>query len=105
MTWIASAIALVMVGCSETLTYERWQTIYEGQPQDGVEATLGKPTERLESRWLYIDDDCHVTAEIYFQECRVIGKTWSDPEHGPQGKSPFVNQPGDADTLKYRKTE
>lgn len=102
--WMTFA-TLLLAGCAEKLTYDRWQTIYVGQSQDGVEETLGDPTEKLEMRWMYHDNDRCINADIYFQDCKVIGKTWSDPRHGMQGKSPLVNQPGDADVHKYRKTE
>lgn len=92
-------------GCSQKLTYERWESVYEGQRADVVEQVLGEPVERLDMRWLYMDADRGITADIYFQDGEVIGKTWSDPERGMVGKSPHVNQPGDSDTLKYRKVE
>jgi len=98
---LLGSVAL-LCGCTKQLTYDHWETIQDGQSASEVEALLGKPTERLDMRWMYFDCDRCITADVYFSDCLVIGKTWSDPEHGMRGKSPLVNQPGDAETHTYR---
>jgi hypothetical protein len=94
----------MMWGCSK-LTYERWQTIQEGESPEAVRATLGEPLEKLDMRWMYMNADRGIVADIYFDEGRVIGKTWSDPERGHQGKSPHVREIGDAEEFRYRRVE
>lgn len=98
-------LAFLFLGCSQKLTYDRWELIRDGQSPDAVQATLGEPVEKLDMSWLYMDADRGVTANIYFQENKVIGKTWCDPDRGMQGKSPHVNEPGDREDLKYQKIE
>lgn len=102
---VSVLLACLLCGCAQKLTYERWQSIHTGDEPPVVEALLGEPVEKLDMRWLYMDPDRGISADIYFQEDRVIGKTWSDPDRGMVGQSPHVNQPGDSDTLRYRKVE
>ncbi len=96
-------LGLAAAGCAQKLTYERWETITEGQSRDAVQAVLGDPAERLDMRWMYLDPDRGITADIYFDQTKVIGKTWADPKRGICGKSPNVNQPGDAEEHNYQK--
>lgn len=103
--WLLAGLGLILVGCAQKLTYERWDTIQQGESPEVVKAILGKPLEQGDTRWLYHDADRGITADIYFQDAKVIGKTWADPDRGMCGKSPLVNQPGDVDKHEYRKVE
>lgn len=98
-------LAILFLGCSQKLTYERWELVREGQSPDAVQATLGDPVEKLDMSWLYVDPDRGITADIYFQDDKVVGKRWCDPDRGMQGKSPNVNESGDREDLKYKKIE
>jgi hypothetical protein len=91
---------LASMGCAEKLTYARWQTIHDGASSDVVEATLGKPWQTTDQTWVYYDQDKSVTVMVYLDKGKVIGTTWQSPEHGMQGKSPHVNQPGDSEQIK-----
>ena len=104
--WVLlAASTMLLIGCEQKLTYDRWELICDGQSPDAVEATLGKPCEKLDLNWMYMDMDRGITANIYFQDNKVTGKTWADPDRGMQGKSPNVNKPGDKEELKYQKTK
>ncbi len=103
--WVRPAVVVLMLaamGCAEKLTYQRWETIHDGASSDVVRATLGDPWQKTDMAWVYNDSDRHITAFVYFEGDKVIGKTWEDPEHGMQGKSPNVNQPGDAEEIKVQ---
>jgi len=106
--WAVAAVAVSayggLYGCSK-LTYERYQTIHQGAPRTAVEATLGKPTTAFDQRWQYHDPDRQITADIYFDDQGVISKTWISPEHGWEGESPHVTQPGDVEQTRTRKIE
>ena len=102
--WVLIAVgAFLSLGCEQKLTYDRWELVRDGQSPEAVEATLGKPCEKMDLSWLYMDMDRGITANIYFQDNKVTGKTWADPNRGMQGKSPNVNQAGDKEELKYQK--
>ncbi len=103
--FFAVLVPLFALGCSQKLTYERWDAISEGDSPEVVQAVLGEPVEKLDMRWMYMDPDRGVTADIYFGDSKVIGKTWADPDRGMVGKSPHVNQPGDSDQIRLRKIE
>jgi hypothetical protein len=96
-------LGLMVVGCAQKLTYDRWEMVNQGQSKEGVEAILGKPVERLDMRWMYMDADRGITADIYFDDAKVIGKTWADPKRGMCGQSPNVTKPGDAETHSFQK--
>ncbi|NLX22225.1 MAG: hypothetical protein GXY55_11250 [Phycisphaerae bacterium] len=93
---------LLLAGCAEKLTFERWQTIHDGMHSDAVTATLGEPWQTTEQTWIYSDENRGVTAMVYFRDDAVIGKTWQSPEHGTQGTSPNVNQPGESEEIRVR---
>lgn len=95
--------SLVLIGCAEKLTYQRWETIHDGMSPEAVEATLGKPWHKTDKMWLYSNDDKGVYAHIYFDGDKVISKKWTSPELGIKGKSPDVNKPGDAEEVKVQK--
>ncbi len=94
---------LLLAGCAQKLTYERWELIREGDSAQDVQSILGEPMQRGNTSWLYFDGDRNITADIYFQDDKVTGKRWSDPKHSFSGGSPNVKQPGDAEELRYRK--
>lgn len=102
---IGAALGITLLGCAEKLTFNRFETIHEGDPPEAVEATLGKPDMRQDTTWIYSDLDRQIRADVYFRESKVIGKTWRDPEHGMVGKSPYVNQVGDSHEIRYRETK
>ncbi|HOW69271.1 MAG TPA: hypothetical protein PKY77_01620 [Phycisphaerae bacterium] len=99
------AVSLLLPGCSEKLTYQRWETIHDGMNPEAVEATLGEPWHKTDKTWLYSDDDRGIYAHIYFDGGKVISKKWTSPEVGIKGRSPNVNQPGDAEEVKVQKLD
>ena len=107
-TWTTIALllgTLFVVGCEQKLTYTRFQAIQQGDASDTVESVLGKPAMRTDQTWMYSDHDRQIMATVYFQESKVTGKEWHDPEHGMVGKSPYVNQPGDSHDVIMRKSK
>ena len=103
--WGLAAAVLVLCGCAEKLTYQRFETIHEGASRAAVEATLGEPWQTTGQEWIYYDADRGITAHVYFDDEDVIGKTWADPERGMVGKTPHVSQPGEAEQIRVRKIE
>lgn len=103
-TLSAGALTLALLGCEQKLTYSRFEAIQTGDPADAVQSILGKPNMREERTWVYSDHDRQIMALVYFQDGKVIGKEWRDPEHGMQGKDPYVNQPGDSHEVRFRET-
>jgi len=95
-------IGLTAVGCAEKLTYQRWETVHDGMASDTVQATLGKPWQTTDQTWVYYDQDRSITAMIYFDQGKVVGKRWQDPQRGIQGKNPNVNQPGESERIEVR---
>ena len=78
-------------GCSEPkLTFQRWETVHEGQTPVAVEQCLGAPGQKMSDQWVYQDHDRHITAHVYWNEdgTKVICKQWYDPEAGWHGKNP-----------------
>lgn len=102
---LLSVPVLLLLGCTQKLTYERWQTIHEGDSPEAVHAILGEPLEKLDMRWMYMDADRGISADIYFESAKVTGKTWSDPDRGIVGKSPNVNKPGDSEHTRMQKIQ
>jgi YD repeat-containing protein len=98
-------IGLTAVGCAEKFTYQRWETVHDGMAADAVQATLGKPWQTTDQTWVYYDQDRSITAMVYFDQGKVIGKRWQDPQRGIQGKSPNVNQPGESERIEVRTIE
>jgi hypothetical protein len=81
----------VFLGCAEEkLTFDRWQTIHDGQSPEAVTQCLGDPWHKLSDRWIYEDTDRHISARVYFNEdgTKVICKQWYDPDNGWHGKNP-----------------
>ncbi len=106
LTGILIAVAaMIAVGCAEKLTYPRWQTVREGMTADAVKATLGEPWRETDQTWIYYDENKSINVMVYFDKGQVIGTMWSDPEHGAQGRSPNVNQPGESQEIKAPKTK
>ena len=90
-------------GCTEKLTYERFQTVSDGDSPQVVESTLGKPWMKSigDQTWVYQDHDRLINAVIYFQDKKVIGKRWADAQHGIEGQ-PSVSQPGESREIHMR---
>ncbi len=68
--------------CAQPLTHERWSGLRLGATADAVSATLGEPQRRADHCWLYRDDRRGITARIYLEQGRLIGKYWADPDYG-----------------------
>lgn len=102
---LIAATGLLLVGCADKLTYQRWETIHDGMSPEAVKATLGKPWHETDRMWLYSDDDKGIYAHIYFEGNKVVGKKWTSPELGIKGKSPDVSKPGDAEEVKVQKLD
>lgn len=96
-------LAALACGCSEKLTYERFQTIRNGDSPEIVESTLGQPAIRGagDQTWVYQDYDRGINAVIYFHDAKVTDKKWSDAERGIQGQ-PAVSRPGESRELRVR---
>jgi hypothetical protein len=97
-----AALALIACGCEQKLTYERFQTIREGDPPEVVESTLGDPWMRGvgDQTWVYQDRHRRINASVYFQDAKVVAKKWSDPQRGIEGTS--VVQPGESHQIEMR---
>jgi hypothetical protein len=98
-----AALAVITCGCEQKLTYERFQTIRDGDSHQVVEATLGEPWMRSigDQTWVYQDQHQRINASVYFQDAKVVGKRWCDPSHGIQG-TPSVSQPGESHQIEMR---
>ena len=80
-----------VAGCAEEkLTFQRWETIHQGQTPVAVAQCLGEPWRKLPDQWVYEDHDRHITANIYWTEdgTKVLCKQWYDPENGWCGQNP-----------------
>ena len=95
-------VGLMLVGCAEKLTYERWQTVHDGMSRDAVQATLGKPWTTTDQTWLYYNEDRGIHSQIYYEGDKGIGKAWQDPKVGMKGESPHVGQPGESEEIKVQ---
>ena len=87
---VGTFVLALFAGCTEKLTFERWQTIHDGQSPVAVEQVLGEPWQKLPDQWTYQDHDRHITAHIYWNDDgeKVICKQWYDPANGWHGKNP-----------------
>ncbi len=82
-----SGVLVVMVafvaGCSEKLTYERWQTLTTQSPKTEVETVLGEPYQQSDNRWVYHNSDKQITCDVDFGPGdKVMYSRWVDPKHG-----------------------
>ncbi|GMU21321.1 MAG: hypothetical protein AMXMBFR13_14140 [Phycisphaerae bacterium] len=102
---VVAVAGLAVCGCSQKLTYERFQTIHVGATPEAVEGTLGKPWQRTDNAWIYLDMDREISATVYLEENQVTGTHWQDPEHGMVGSSPNVRQPGESERIRAQKIE
>lgn len=102
LAWL-SMLAVVLCGCSEKLTYERFQTISVGDSPQTVEAILGKPWMKSinDQAWVYQNVDRGINAVIYFQDSQVTSKKWGDATHGLQGDS-LITTPGESKETHIR---
>ena len=80
---VVAGVALV-AGCSEKLTYERWQTLTLQSPKAEVEAVLGDPNQyKKDAAWMYHNPDQQITVNVEFVGGnRVTYSRWVDPQHG-----------------------
>lgn len=86
---VIAAALMAGVGCKQLLTYERFQTIHEGQTQLAVEKTLGEPLVKMSDQWTWNDVDRSITAHVWYNaEAKVIAKQWFDPKRGMVGDPP-----------------
>ena len=98
-----AALALLACGCEQKLTYERFQTISQGDSPQVVENTLGKPWMKSigDQAWVYQDQERGINASVYFQDGKVVRKKWGDAAHGLQ-VDPSVSQPGESHEVHMR---
>ena len=76
----------VLSGCQRQFTRERYETIYEGQPDYNVRSKLGRPTRDTANLWTYVNEKPeYYRAEIWFQDGRVVRKRWSTDREVPPG--------------------
>lgn len=90
MMLLAAVCLLACVGCQK-FTPERYNMVYVGQSDQGVEETLGKPYARFDTEWTYINDMPFYKAIIKFKDRKVVDKSWAD-ERGI-GDHPDGNKP------------
>jgi hypothetical protein len=71
-------------GCSQKLTYERWQTLTLQSDKSEVKAVLGTPNKwEKQDAWMYHDSDRQVTVNVEFVGGDTVTYTrWIDPDHG-----------------------
>jgi hypothetical protein len=97
---------MLLVGCSEKLTYENFRTLDEGVVfQDDVEATLGTKhlLHRSDQEMTYSDPERGITATFEFDERgKLVRKLWSMAGGVIDEGSP-VPQPGDENII-YEET-
>lgn len=81
---LAMAGAALLAGCSEKLTYERWQTLTLQSPKAEVETVLGSPNQwRKDESWMYHNPDKQITVNVEFVGGdNVTYSQWVDPGHG-----------------------
>ena len=103
--WCSLVLGTVLFasGCTQTLTYERWDTLYDGATPEVVQGTLGDPWQESDEKGIYHDTDRGITATIFFEDDEMIGKEWADPDRGFVGSNPHIAQPGDSDELRIQK--
>jgi len=80
---VLAAVAIV-TGCSEQLTYERWQTLTPESSKAEVRAVLGQPNEwEKDDTWMYYnpDKDIAVTVEFTGGDTLTYSR-WVDHERG-----------------------
>jgi hypothetical protein len=80
-----TVVALILLtGCTQKLTYERWQTLTHQSTKGEVETVLGTPNQlRQTDRWMYHDDDRQVTVNLEFTGRNQISYSrWIDPKKG-----------------------
>ena len=71
-------VAMLCVGCgSKTLTRQKYDTLYIGQPDYAVQRMLGEPQSRNDGMWTYVHNKPYYRAMIDFQDNRVVSKKWS----------------------------
>lgn len=100
---VTGGVLLMVAGCAEKLTYERWQTINLGASPDEVEETLGKPWEREFGTWVYYDSDRNVTATTIFgEDGKLMKKTWNSPDIQDE-EGELITQPGQSEETNVKK--
>jgi hypothetical protein len=91
---VAAVLAAGLAGCGgKSLTRQRYETIYVGQPDWDVLKVLGRPTYQEFDTWTYVHTRTpYFQAIIHFREGKVIAKEWSyeppksrDQELWPRG--------------------
>lgn len=107
--WMGLLIAVVLMtafGCSQKLTYERWQTISVGNSSStAVEATLGEPWKKAGETWVYNDPDRGVTAMIKLRDDKVVGKEWADAKRGMETIGEQPDEPNEAEHLRIQQVK
>ena len=76
--------ATLATGCSEKLTFQRWQTLTLQSPKGEVEAVLGSPNQhRKHDHWMYHNSDKQITVNVEFVgDEKVTYSRWVDSKHG-----------------------
>ena len=100
---LAAGGLLVLTGCSQKLTYERWQTLHVGASPEAVELTLGEPWKIADDTWVYSDDDRGISSTVTFSDSKMAHTQWHDPQHvGAEiGEKPAL-KPGESDEMKIQ---
>ncbi len=74
---------MLCAGCQKTLTRQKYDTLYIGQPDYAVRRMLGEPQLRTDGTWTYVHNDPYYRAVIDFQDNRIASKKWSYLRPGP----------------------
>ena len=73
--------ACLLGGCGggPAFTRPNFDTLYRGQPQQAVLATLGEPAVKADDHWDYVNrTPYHYEARLWFQDGCVVRKQWYD---------------------------
>ncbi len=70
-------VSACCVGCQDSFTRQRYETIYHGMPDWQVRNILGEPTISNHQTWQYVNDHPYYKAILRFEEGKVAEKTWS----------------------------
>jgi len=75
---------VLAAGCSNKLTFARWQTLTLESPKAEVEAVLGTPNQwKKDESWMYHDPDKQITVNVEFVGGdKLTYSRWVDPVHG-----------------------
>ena len=72
--------AAFLGGCAK-FTRQNYEMIQVGDSPAQVKDVLGKPTQSGVDLWYYYNERPYYKANIYFEDNKVVRKTWFDPDN------------------------